>query len=96
MDVKDKKKNRSIDATYSVDKAKASTAPQDAIKPKTLTKEDTPKPQNPKTPQPLRFVVIIYNGYIICKEFEKITNTDCQIGKSVQYFQARRGSIRAS
>jgi len=41
----EKKKNRSIDATYSVDKAKASTAPQDAVKPKTLTKEDTAKAQ---------------------------------------------------
>ena len=46
MDVKDKKKkNRSIDATYSVDKAKASVAPQDSIKPKILTKEDTAKAQ---------------------------------------------------
>ncbi len=41
----EKKKNRSIDATYSVDKAKASIAPQDTIKPKTLTKEDTAKAQ---------------------------------------------------
>jgi len=41
----EKKKNRSIDATYSVDKAKASIAPQDAVKPKTLTKEDTAKAQ---------------------------------------------------
>jgi len=41
----EKKKNRSIDATYSVDKAKASVAPQDSIKPKILTKEDTAKAQ---------------------------------------------------
>ncbi len=41
----EKKKNRSIDATYSVDKAKASIAPQETIKPKTLTKEDTAKAQ---------------------------------------------------
>ena len=37
----EKKKNRSIDATYSVDKAKASVAPQDTVKTKVLTKEDT-------------------------------------------------------
>ncbi|MEY2813018.1 MAG: hypothetical protein RLZZ310_392 [Pseudomonadota bacterium] len=41
----EKKKNRSIDATYSVDKAKASVAPLDSIKPKILTKEDTAKAQ---------------------------------------------------
>ena len=41
----EKKKNRSIDATYSVDKAKASVAPQDTVKTKVLTKEDTAKAQ---------------------------------------------------
>jgi len=41
----EKKKNRSIDATYSVDKAKASVAPQDIVKTKVLTKEDTAKAQ---------------------------------------------------
>ena len=41
----EKKKNRSIDISQSVEKPKVSTTPQDAVKGKTLTKEDTAKAQ---------------------------------------------------
>ena len=41
----EKKKNRSIDINQSVEKPKISLAPQDAVKPKILTKEDTVKAQ---------------------------------------------------
>ena len=41
----EKKKNRSIDINQSVEKPKISLAPQDIVKAKTLTKEDTAKAQ---------------------------------------------------
>ncbi len=41
----EKKKNRSIDINQSVEKPKISLAPQDTVKAKTLTKEDTAKAQ---------------------------------------------------
>jgi len=41
----EKKKNRSVDASYNAEKAKASAAPQDAVKTKDLTKEDSAKAQ---------------------------------------------------
>ena len=41
----EKKKNRSVDASYNAEKAKASVAPQDAVKTKDLTKEDSAKAQ---------------------------------------------------
>jgi translation initiation factor IF-2 len=41
----EKKKNRSVDASYNAEKAKASVAPQDAVKVKDLTKEDSAKAQ---------------------------------------------------
>ncbi len=40
-----KKKNRSIDISQSAEKPKVSTTPQEAVKGKTLTKEDTAKAQ---------------------------------------------------
>jgi len=41
----EKKKNRSVDASYNAEKAKASVAPQDSVKVKDLTKEDSAKAQ---------------------------------------------------
>jgi translation initiation factor IF-2 len=41
----EKKKNRSVDASYNAEKAKASVAPQDTAKVKDLTKEDSAKAQ---------------------------------------------------
>jgi len=41
----EKKKNRSVDASYNAEKAKASVASQDAVKVKDLTKEDSAKAQ---------------------------------------------------
>ena len=41
----EKKKNRSIDISQSAEKPKVSTTPQEAVKGKTLTKEDTAKAQ---------------------------------------------------
>ncbi len=41
----EKKKNRSVDASYNAEKAKVSAAPQDAVKTKDLTKEDSAKAQ---------------------------------------------------
>ena len=41
----EKKKNRSLDINQSVEKPKISLAPQDSVKPKILTKEDTVKAQ---------------------------------------------------
>ena len=41
----EKKKNRSIDVSQSAEKPKVSTTPQDTVKVKVLTKEDTAKAQ---------------------------------------------------